>query len=160
MRTLPSSFFHSMYLKKHVFFYCLMQLMALCGLLWLCNQAVALLHWHIPGSVLGLGILVLLLLTHVVPERAIQAGSSWLLGELLLFFIPPVVSILKYQVFIRDDGWMIAGTVVLGTLSALVVTAWVVDRLYTLEKGINDRRLARASHRENKKNGIGGQNHV
>lgn len=145
MRPLPSTLFHSTLLKSHSLFYFLLQLAALCGLLWLCNLVVGLLHWRIPGSVLGLGILVVLLLTRVVPERAIQAGSSWLLGELLLFFIPPVVSILKYQVLIRDDGWMIAGTVVFGTLSALIGTAWVVDRVYTIEKRMNERRDAKTA---------------
>lgn len=120
-----------------------MQLAALCGLLWLCNAFVSAMHWTIPGSVLGLGILVLLLVTHVVPERAIQSGSSWLLGELLLFFIPPVISILKYRVLMRDDGWMIVATIVFGTVMVLTGTAWVVDRAFTWEKQLNERREQR-----------------
>lgn len=116
----------------------LLQLFAFCALLWVCNRAVDALHLSIPGSVLGMGILVLLLIVRVVPERAVQAGSALLLGELLLFFIPPVVSVLKYQVLLHDGGWMIAINVVLGTLIALIGTGWVVDRIYTLEKRMRD----------------------
>jgi holin-like protein len=100
--------------------------------------------WPVPGSVLGLGVLVVLLVTKIVPERAVQVSSSWLLGELLLFFIPPVISVLKYQVLIRDDGWMIAGTIVFGTVGVLLGTALVVDRVYSFEKRLNERRLEKA----------------
>lgn len=129
--------------KTYSFCYGLLQFAAICGLLWLCNYFVAVFHWPVPGSVLGLGILVLLLMTRLLPEKMIQTSSSWLLGELLLFFIPPVISILKYQVLIRDDGWMIAGTVLFGTTSVLLGTAWVVDRVYQFEKRLNERREAK-----------------
>lgn len=133
---------HKIKTKFFLFTIFLIQIAALCLLLWLSNTAVKALHWTIPGSVVGLGILVLLLLTRIVPERSIQIGSSWLLGELLLFFIPPVVSVLKYQLLIRDDGWMIALTIVLGTLCTLTGTAWVVDRVYGFEKRRNESRLS------------------
>lgn len=129
--------------RVYSFCYGLLQLGAICGLLWLCNYFVAALHWPVPGSVLGLGVLVLLLMMRVVPEGMVQTSSSWLLGELLLFFIPPVISILKYQMLIRDDGWMIAGTVLFGTMSVLLGTAWVVDQVYRLEKRLNERREAK-----------------
>lgn len=122
----------------------LLQLASLCGLLWLCNLFVSYMSWPVPGSVLGLGVLVVLLVTKIVPERAVQVSSSWLLGELLLFFIPPVISVLKYQVLIRDDGWMIAGTIVFGTVGVLLGTALVVDRVYSFEKRLNERRLEKA----------------
>ncbi|MDH2434662.1 CidA/LrgA family protein [Pokkaliibacter sp. MBI-7] len=119
----------------------ILQLALFCGLLWLCNLWVNHAGWSIPGSVIGLGILVFLLATRVLPVRAVQAGSTWLLGELLLFFIPPVVSILKYQMLIREDGLMILVSVVLGTVMVLTGTAWVVDRVFTLEQRLNERRL-------------------
>ncbi|WP_221798739.1 CidA/LrgA family protein [Oceanobacter mangrovi] len=126
--------------KVRSFSYSLLQLVAFCGLFWLCNLAVAALHIPIPGSVFGLGILVLLLGVGIVPERAVKAGSAVLLGELLLFFIPPVVSVLKYRALLQADGLVIVACVVLGTLMALVGTALVVDRIYTLEKRMNDKR--------------------
>lgn len=124
----------------------LFQVTALCGLFWLCNQLVELLALPIPAGVVGLAILVLLLLVRVVPERAVLAGSSWLLGDLLLFFIPPVVSVIKYWVLIREDGAMMISTLVLGTLVVLTGTAWVVDRVFALEKRLHERQPEEGAH--------------
>ena len=121
----------------------LLQLMGFVAFFWLCNQLVAMWQMPIPGSVLGLGALVALMLAGAVPERAVKLGSAVLLGELLLFFIPPVISVLKYQVLLAHDGVSIVASVVLGTVMALTATAWVVDRVYTLEKRMNEKRVAR-----------------
>ncbi len=124
----------------------LFQLAAFCGLFWLCNQLVELEHLPIPAGVIGMMLLVGLLLTRVVPEKAVQSGSRFLLSELLLFFIPPVVSILKYWSMLRDEGWMLVTALVIGTVVVLSGTAWVVDRIFTLEKRMNERRLQGAVH--------------
>lgn len=110
------------------------QIAAFCALFWLSSLLVSEAHWSIPGGVVGLFILIGLMMLKIVPERAVQLGSCWLLSELLLFFIPPVVSVLKYGVLIREDGGMIMATIVLGTVTVLVGTAWVVDRVFTLEQ--------------------------
>ena len=52
-----------------------------------------------------------------------------------------LVEILKYQMLIREDGLMILASVVLGTVMVLTGTAWVVDRVFTLEQRLNERRL-------------------
>lgn len=124
----------------------LFQVTALSGLFWLCNQLVERLALPIPAGVVGLVVLVLLLLVRVVPERAVLAGSSWLLGDLLLFFIPPVVSVIKYWVLIREDGAMMISTLVLGTLVVLTGTAWVVDRVFALEKRLRERQPGESAH--------------
>ncbi|SFB68368.1 holin-like protein [Microbulbifer thermotolerans] len=119
----------------------LFQIAALCGLFWLCNQIVALTHLPIPASVIGLAILALLLLLRIVPEKAVVAASSWLLGDLLLFFIPPVVSVIKNWVMLREDGGVLVTTLIVGTALVLTGTAWVVDRVFTLEKHLHKRHL-------------------
>jgi len=131
---------------SRVFLFCklLLQLALFCGLFWLCNRWAAQQGWLIPGGVIGLGILITLLLTGVVPEKAVRTGATWLLSELLLFFIPPVVSIIKYWALIRADALPLLATVILGTVMVLAGTAWVVDRVYTLEKRLNERRATEA----------------
>ncbi|MCU4675070.1 CidA/LrgA family protein [Catenovulum sp. 2E275] len=128
---------------------CLVQLAAICGLLLLCNWLVGIVNFPVPGSILGLAILVILLATKVIPESAIKTGANWLIGELLLFFVPPVISVLKYQVLLRQDGLTIVATVIIGTVIALVGTAWVVDKVFKLEKQLNqrlDRLIKGAAH--------------
>ncbi|TCK04074.1 holin-like protein [Marinobacterium mangrovicola] len=123
-----------------------LQITAFCGLFWLCNLLVELEHLPVPAGVIGMVLLVVLLLTRLVPEKAVRSGSNFLLGELLLFFIPPVVSILKYWSMLRDDGWMLIGALIIGTVVVLTGTAWVVDRIFTLEKRMNERRMLDTVH--------------
>lgn len=110
-----------------------LQLAGLCTLLWLCNALTAALGWHFPGSVIGLFIVLGLLLLKLLPEQSLMIGSHWLLSELLLFFIPPVLSILKYQILIMEDGWQMVITIVCGTVMVMVGTAWVVDKVFAWE---------------------------
>ncbi len=122
-----------------------LQLIAICLLLWLCNQAVLWFGLPIPGSVIGLAILLVLLFGGVIPEKAVKAGAAWLIGELVLFFLPPIVSLIKYQVFIFEDGFSIIATIVVGTLMVLAGTAWVVDRIYRYERRLNQKRLIKGT---------------
>lgn len=121
----------------------LFQLALLCLLFVACNHLAAARHWLIPGSVIGLGILLLLLWSRILPERAVSDGAGWLLGELLLFFIPPVISIIKYWSLIRADALTVAATVVVGTMLVLAGTAWMVERMFNLEKRLHTRQLSR-----------------
>lgn len=115
----------------------LFQLTLICSLFWLCNLLSTHMHWLIPGSVIGLGLLLLALLSGLLPERAVDDGARWLLSELLLFFIPPVVSIIKYWSRMRDDVLLIVLLVAAGTIMVLAGTAWVVDFTYRLEKRLH-----------------------
>jgi len=124
----------------------LLQVSALCGLFWLCSRMVEWTDLPIPAGVIGLALLVILLLVRIVPEKAVLTGSRWLLGDLLLFFIPPVVSVLKYQVLLREDGAMLIMALVVGTVVVLTGTAWVVDRIFTLEKRLHERHLQDGAH--------------
>ncbi|QYJ79567.1 CidA/LrgA family protein [Shewanella acanthi] len=96
----------------------------------------------IPGSVLGLGILLLLLATKVIPEKAVQLGAAWLIGELLLFFIPPVVSVIKYEGLFEQYGLNILFTLVMGSVCVMVGTGFVVDRVFRFERQLNLKRQA------------------
>jgi len=126
--------------KTFLFIQITFQLACLCLLFWVCSYIADRLHWVIPGSIIGLAIVIALLAVKILPEKAMAAGAHWLLAELLLFFVPPVVSIIGYWSEIRDDLAAILFAVVLGTLLVLASTAWVVDRVFRLE------RRARALH--------------
>ncbi|MFP8967725.1 CidA/LrgA family protein [Pokkaliibacter sp. CJK22405] len=124
----------------------LLQIAGLCALLWACNSLAAHEGWSIPGSVLGLGIMVVLFASKLVPVSVVQAGSAWLLSELLLFFIPPVVSIIKYSQLLEQDGLMLMGALIGGTALVLIGTALVVDRVFKLESRMRGHQFAEVSH--------------
>ena len=128
--TTPVTMINKTFLAIQVCF----QLAGLCLLFWLCTLIADAEHWVIPGSIVGLAVVLTLLACKILPEKAVAAGAHWLLAELLLFFIPPVVSIISYWSEIRHDLLAILSAVIVGTVVVLLATALVVDRVFRMEK--------------------------
>ncbi|MBV7315841.1 CidA/LrgA family protein [Shewanella sp. NIFS-20-20] len=112
-----------------------------------CDQLALWLGLPIPGSVLGLALVLILLGTQSMPERAIQLGAAWLIGDLLLFFIPPVVSVLHFESLLETYGVQLLLLVVIGTACVMIGTGWMVDKLFTLEQRYNQAKQARLESR-------------
>ncbi|WP_017126491.1 CidA/LrgA family protein, partial [Pseudomonas gingeri] len=74
----------------------LAELSVLVGLYLLGGQLAAWAGWPIPGGVIGLGMLLLAFAAGWIKPAALQLGAGWLLGEMLLFFIPALMSLLDY----------------------------------------------------------------
>ncbi|RDV00066.1 CidA/LrgA family protein [Trinickia dinghuensis] len=94
----------------------------------------------IPGSVVGLGVLLVALLTGGIRPRWVKAGADWLLSELLLFFVPAAVAVVQYGGLFKSDGWRLALVVICGTLTVLVAVAFTVDQAVRLERRLALRR--------------------
>ncbi|MGI3004116.1 CidA/LrgA family protein [Shewanella algae] len=118
----------------------LLQIAAICLLAWGTHALAAALHSPIPGSVLGMLVVLLALGLKLIPEKALQLGAAWLIGDLLLFFIPPVISVLKYETLLEQYGFNIMLTLVLGSASVLLGTGFVVDRVFRFERRLNLKR--------------------
>lgn len=131
--------------EKHKIFplrsliYLVIQLLFYIGLFLASQQLVAKFHLPIPGNLVGLVILFLLLVLQIVPLHWVRAGSSWLLSEMLLFFIPAVVAVINYGPLLVTQGMKLLSVIVLSTSLVLISTAWVVSRVYRWE-------LNRATH--------------
>jgi len=75
-------------------------------------------------------VLVLLLLAFAVggiKPAALQMGAGLLLAEMLLFFIPALMSLLDYGGLLRDEGWRILLVIGVSTLVVMLVTAFTVE---------------------------------
>jgi len=83
--------------------------------------------WPIPGGVMGLALLLLLFACGVVKPATLQLGAGWLMAEMLLFFIPALMSLLDYGSLVRDEGWRILLVIAVSTLMVMVVTALTVE---------------------------------
>lgn len=118
----------------------LLQIAVICLLAWGTHALAAALHSPIPGSVLGMLVVLLALGLKLIPEKALQLGAAWLIGDLLLFFIPPVISVLKYETLLEEYGFNIMLTLVLGSASVLLGTGFVVDRVFRFERRLNLKR--------------------
>ncbi|MGC7873872.1 CidA/LrgA family protein [Desulfosporosinus sp. SYSU MS00001] len=90
-----------------------------------------LLHLNFPGSLIGMGILFILLHLKVFPYNWVVIGGNWLLAELLLFFIPSVVAIMQYIQFLHREGLDLFLIILISTAAVMVssgLTAEMITR--------------------------------
>ncbi|OEG72589.1 murein hydrolase transporter LrgA [Shewanella colwelliana] len=112
----------------------LLQVGLLCLLAFVAQWLVDRLGLPVPSSVVGLAALFLLLALNWLPERFVAVGATWLLGELLLFFIPPVVASIHYAPLLHQYGVSLMLTLVAGSACVLVSTGFVIDRVFRFER--------------------------
>lgn len=84
------------------------------------DQLAAWLNIGIPGSILGIIVVFILLETKVLRLEWIELGANWLLAELLLFFIPAAVGIMKYFPMLEAEGLQILAVVLFSTVIVMV----------------------------------------
>lgn len=90
-------------------------------------QLTAWLAWPIPGGVVGLGLLLATFASGLVKPAALEMGAGVLMAEMLLFFIPALMSLLDYGALVRNDGWRILLVIGFSTLAVMLVTAFTVE---------------------------------
>lgn len=91
-----------------------------------CQLAIWL-DWPIPGGVMGLAVLLLAFALGWVKPATLNMGAGFLLAEMLLFFIPALMSLLDYGGLLRDEGWRILLVIGVSTLVVMLVTAFTVE---------------------------------
>lgn len=92
------------------------------------NKISQLLHLPIPGSILGIIVIFTLLKTNMIKLAWIEQGANWLLAELLLFFIPSAVGVMKYIPMLESDGVRILIVVVSSTLVVMISSGLIAVR--------------------------------
>ena len=84
-------------------------------------------HLPIPGGVVGMALLLLAFALGWVRPATLQLGAGVLMAEMLLFFIPALMSLLDYGTLVRTEGWRILLVIGVSTLLVMVVTAFTVE---------------------------------
>ena len=101
---------------------------------WLADEAASALHLPFSGGVVGLFVLVSLLLSGWVRPAAIELGANWLLANMLLFFIPLVVSVVQFTQLLKSQGLMLFVNIGLGFASVMLATAFTVEWVCRYER--------------------------
>ena len=91
------------------------------------------LNLPISAGVVGLFLVLLGLLSGLFKLEWIKTGSDFILGELVLFFIPCLVGLINYKTLFITEGWQLVSAVVLGTICVMVFTAYSVHVCFKLE---------------------------
>ncbi|MCD9569742.1 CidA/LrgA family protein [Pseudomonas protegens] len=105
----------------------ILELAVLLAIYFLGCQLSSWLPWPIPGGVMGLALLLLAFALGWVKPAALQLGAGLLMAEMLLFFIPALMSLLDYGGLLRQDGWRILLVIGVSTLLVMLVTALTVE---------------------------------
>lgn len=84
----------------------------------------------VPGGIVGLVLVLGLLASGKLQVQAVRRGANWLLGEMLLFFVPSVMSLLDHHEFLSLLGFKVLATIVAGTAMVMVGTALTIDLGY------------------------------
>lgn len=113
----------------------------LLALIWLCADFVSR-HYlpQIPSSLLGMGSVLLLLGLRLLRREWLAHGAGWLIGEMLLFFIPAVIAIIQYPDLIRRNGLAILVVILGSTVCVMVATAIAVDLTWRLQENLGRQR--------------------
>lgn len=84
----------------------------------------------IPGSVIGLILLFILLVTNVLKGSWIEKGARFMTNHLVLFFIPPTVGIMHYFHVFSGKGFLLIIITIISTIIVIGLSGLVSERLY------------------------------
>ncbi|MFK2826621.1 CidA/LrgA family holin-like protein [Bacillus sp. B190/17] len=105
------------------------QVILLCLISLIMNKVVDLFHLRIPGSILGIFVVFVLLQTKIIRLEWIEIGANWLLAELLLFFIPSAVGIMKYKNILIEDGVYVILVIIISTIIVMACTGLTAKKI-------------------------------
>jgi len=95
---------------------------------WLAGEAIVrLTGLPLPGSVIGLGLALILLLGGRISRHSLRRGADWFLGEMLLFFVPAVLAVIDHREFLGVLGLKLLVVILSGTVTVMIVTGLVVE---------------------------------
>ncbi len=97
----------------------------------------------VPGSVIGMVALLGLLASGTIQPSSMKRGSSFLLADMLLFFVPAVLAVLDHSEFLGLVGVKILAVILIGTVTVMSATALAVDFGYRMMLSLEKNRAIR-----------------
>jgi len=123
------------------FVYTVFQIALLIAIWYACDRIAAWLHLPFSGGVVGLLVMVALLLAGVVRPSVVDHGAEWLLSNMLLFFIPLIVSVVQFTALLEREGVRLFAAIGIGFISVLLATALTVEWVCKFERRVRLRKL-------------------
>ncbi|MBV6823633.1 CidA/LrgA family protein [Pseudomonas sp. PD9R] len=120
------------------------QVLLLSVIWFVADRGAKMLELPISGGIFGLGILVVLLLTGVIKPGWIEGGAELILANMLLYFIPLVVSVVQYTDLLEAEGLKLMLAIGIGFVSVLLITAFVVEWICQLIRKRQYRNITEA----------------
>jgi holin-like protein len=95
----------------------------------LMNGLADYLHLPIPGSILGIILIFVLLQTKTIRLDWVDFGATWLIAEMLLFFIPSAVGVVQYKSLMLDNGLSILLVIACSSLTVMISAGMIAQKL-------------------------------
>lgn len=89
----------------------------------------------LPGSIVGLILLIILILSGIIKISQIEQAAHILLDNMGLFFVPPAVGLMLYFGMLSTSGLAIITVIFFSTMIVLVLTGKTVDILINSKEG-------------------------
>ena len=87
----------------------------------------------IPGNVMGMGLLLLGLMTRLVDVKWLEEAADILLSNMALFFVPAGVGVMVYGELIAAEWLPISVATILSTFVVMAVTGKLAQKLESTE---------------------------
>ncbi|WP_341963186.1 CidA/LrgA family protein [Planococcus maritimus] len=107
----------------------IVQLLVLYGFLLIGEAIQALLQLPMPGSIIGFLLLFGALLLKIYPLEWIDAGATFLLSFLSLYFIPATVGVVDYGPLFSGKGVWLLPIVSISTLITMAAAGFASQRM-------------------------------
>lgn len=92
----------------------------------------------LPPGVIGLCLMLALLHSGWLALPYVRRGAYWLLGEMMVFFVPAAMCVIDHPEFFGVLGVKLLAVLILGNFITLAVTATVVGYFIRREKARAD----------------------
>lgn len=108
-----------MYVTKVIF-----QIGILYGLFYTGSFLNDFLHIPLPGSIIGLLLLLILLFLKIIPLHWIQDGANLLITFLPLLLVPATVSVMNEPSLFSGKGVILFGIIIISTIVTMISAGW------------------------------------
>ncbi len=75
-----------------------------------------------PGPLFGMGLLFLALISGKLPVHWFEDGADVLIGDILLFFIPPAIGIMQYPELFGKTGALLLAVII----ASMLILLWTI----------------------------------
>lgn len=86
-------------------------------------------HLPIPGSIIGLILLIICLSVKIIPVKMIEDGAGFLLSFLPLLFIPAMTGVINYPSLFSASGAALFLIIVLSTIVTMIAAGYASQLL-------------------------------
>ncbi len=100
----------------------------------------------VSAGILGMFLLLFSLLFKIIKMDQVAMGATFVLGELLLFFIPVVVAVVQYKNLFMTEGWQIVLSIAVGTVSVMLSTCLTIHYYNRFKNFLQARKHFQQKH--------------